>query len=303
MFERFTEEARGVVVLAQEEARTLRHNYIGTEHLLLGLLRQEDENDSWRPLQSLGVSLQETRESVTRLVGSAEEATSGAVPFTPRAKKVLELSLREALSLGHNWIGSEHILMGLARENEGVAARILLEFGVDAEEIRTQVTFQVGSTPSVPSASHVVVGGAPRVPVDLAWFDGLGELLPQLAREIRQELVREPDLGDLLLAIACARETLAGEALREAGVDLDVLWGMLERIRQRRAEERQALMARIDDVRVRKALAIKRQEFPEAAALRDEERELSDRARSLASPGPEVVRELRRRLGLPIPAS
>jgi ATP-dependent Clp protease ATP-binding subunit ClpA len=301
MFERFTEEARGVVVRAQEEARTLRHNFIGTEHLLLGLLRQEEENDSWRPLQSLGVTLEATRESVTRLVGSAEEPTSGQVPFTPRAKKVLELSLREALSLGHNWIGPEHILLGMARENEGVAVRVLLEFGADADQIRGRVTEQVGSAPTVSVASEVAGGRATLVPMELAWFDGLGDLLGHLAREIRQELVRDPDLGDLLLVIACAQDTLAGEALRETGVDLDVLWGTLERLRQRQAEERQVLIRRIEDVRTRKARALESKEFPEAATLRDEERELSDRAREQASIGPEVTRKLRRRLGLPTP--
>lgn len=303
MFERFTEEARGVVVLAQEETRTLRHNYIGTEHLLLGLLRQEEENAAWRPLQSLGVTLQATRESVTRLVGPAEELTSGQVPFTPRAKKVLELSLREALSLGHNWIGTEHILLGMARENEGVAARILLEFGADAEQIRSRVTEVVGAPPTVSVASGVAGGRATRVPIEVAWFDGLGDLLGQLAREIRQELVRDPDLGDLLLVIACAQDTLAGKALRETGIDLDVLWGALERLRQRQAEERQALIRTIEDVRTRKAQALESKEFAEAATLRDEERELSDRARAQAAIGPELTGELRRRLGLPTPPS
>jgi Clp amino terminal domain, pathogenicity island component/UvrB/uvrC motif len=301
MFERFTEEARGVVVLGQDEARMLRHNQIGTEHILLGLLRQEEESGSWQPLQSLGVTLQKTREMVTSLVGSSDEATAGQVPFTPRAKKVLELSLREALSLGYNWIGPEHILLGLARENEGVAARILSDLGADSEKIRNQVIEQLGSRPAVPSASHFVGGHATRVPMELTWFDGLRDVLPQLAREIRQELVRDPDLGDLLLAMACARGTVAGEALREIEVDLDVLWGTLERIRQRRAEERQALLRRIDEVSRKKAQALESQEFEEAAALRDEERELSGQARSQTSVGTEVVREIRRRLGLPTP--
>src|SRR5437762_501332 len=138
MFERFTERARQVVVLAQEEARTLKHNYIGTEHILLGLLREE-EGLAARVLESLDTTVERVRAQVVRIVGSGEEVTSGQIPFTPRAKKVLELALREALSLGHNYIGTEHILLGLVRENEGVAARILLDFDADSEKIRNEV--------------------------------------------------------------------------------------------------------------------------------------------------------------------
>src|SRR6059036_2600286 len=138
MFERFTERARQVVVLAQEEARTLKHNYIGTEHILLGLLR-EDEGLAARVLESLDITVERVRAQVVRIVGSGEEVTAGQIPFTPRAKKVLELALREALSLGHNYIGTEHILLGLVRENEGVAARILLDFDADSEKIRNEV--------------------------------------------------------------------------------------------------------------------------------------------------------------------
>jgi ATP-dependent Clp protease ATP-binding subunit ClpC len=138
MFERFTERARQVVVLAQEEARTLKHNYIGTEHILLGLLREE-EGLAARVLESLDITVERVRAQVVRIVGSGEEVTSGQIPFTPRAKKVLELALREALSLGHNYIGTEHILLGLFRENEGVAARILLDFDADSEKIRNEV--------------------------------------------------------------------------------------------------------------------------------------------------------------------
>src|SRR5437868_6146355 len=138
MFERFTERARQVVVLAQEEARTLKHNYIGTEHILLGLLREE-EGLAARVLESLDITVERVRAQVVRIVGSGEEVTSGQIPFTPRAKKVLELALREALSLGHNYIGTEHILLGLVRENEGVAARILLDFDAHSEKIRNEV--------------------------------------------------------------------------------------------------------------------------------------------------------------------
>jgi ATP-dependent Clp protease ATP-binding subunit ClpC len=138
MFERFTERARQVVVLAQDEARTLKHNYIGTEHILLGLLREE-EGLAARVLDTLDITVEEVRAQVARIVGQGDEVTTGQIPFTPRAKKVLELALREALSLGHNYIGTEHILLGLVRENEGVAARILLDFDADAERIRNEI--------------------------------------------------------------------------------------------------------------------------------------------------------------------
>jgi ATP-dependent Clp protease ATP-binding subunit ClpC len=138
VFERFTERSRQVVVLAQDEARRLRHNYIGTEHILLGLLRDQ-EGLAARVLDSFQVTVEEVRAQVARIVGEGEEVTIGQIPFTPRTKRVLELSLREAMSLGHNYIGTEHILLGIVRENEGVAARILLDFGADAEKVRNEV--------------------------------------------------------------------------------------------------------------------------------------------------------------------
>ncbi len=154
MFERFTEKARQVVVLAQEEARALEHNYIGTEHILLGLLREE-EGLAARVLESLGITVEEVRAQVARIVGQGDEVTSGQIPFTPRAKKVLELSLREALSLGHNYIGTEHILLGLVRENEGVAAAILLDLGAGAEKIRNEIIRMLpGPLPELPQAGE-----------------------------------------------------------------------------------------------------------------------------------------------------
>ncbi len=150
MFERFTERARQVVVLAQDEARALKHNYIGTEHLLLGLLREE-EGIAARALQSLDITVEEVRAQVARIVGQGEEVTTGQIPFTPRAKKVLELALREGLSLGHNHIGTEHVLLGLVRENEGVAARILLDFGADAETIRNEIIRMLSGMPRKPA--------------------------------------------------------------------------------------------------------------------------------------------------------
>ena len=138
MFERFTERARQVVVLAQDEARALKHNYIGTEHILLGLLREE-EGLAARVLESLVITVEEVRAQVARIVGQGDEVTTGQIPFTPRAKKVLELALREALSLGHNYIGTEHILLGLVREGEGLAAMVLTRLGADLEAVRARV--------------------------------------------------------------------------------------------------------------------------------------------------------------------
>ena len=138
MFERFTDRARRVVVLAQEEARMLNHNYIGTEHILLGLIH-EGEGVAAKGLEALGISLEAVRAQVEEIIGQGQQAPSGHIPFTPRAKKVLELSLREALQLGHNYIGTEHILLGLIREGEGVAAQVLVKLGADLNRVRQQV--------------------------------------------------------------------------------------------------------------------------------------------------------------------
>ncbi len=135
MFERFTDRARRVVVLAREEARMLNHNYIGTEHLLLGLIH-EGEGVAAKALGSLGISLEAVRQQVEEIIGQGQQAPSEHVPFTPRAKKVLELSLREALQLGHDYIGTEHLLLGLIREGEGVAAQVLVRLGADLNLVR-----------------------------------------------------------------------------------------------------------------------------------------------------------------------
>ena len=138
MFERFTDRARRVLVLAQEEARLLNHSFIGTEHILLGLIH-EGEGVAAKALESLGISLEAVREKVEETIGMAGTAPSGSPPFTPRAKKVLELSLREALQLGHSYIGTEHMLLGLVREGEGVAATVLVSLGADLGRVRQQV--------------------------------------------------------------------------------------------------------------------------------------------------------------------
>jgi len=138
VFERFTDRARRVVVLAQEESRLLNHNYIGTEHILLGLVR-EREGVASKALELLNISLEAVRSQVEEIIGQGQGMTAGHIPFTPRAKKVLELSLREALQLGHNYIGTEHILLGLIREGEGVAAQVLQKLGADLNRVRQTV--------------------------------------------------------------------------------------------------------------------------------------------------------------------
>ncbi len=144
MFEKFTDRARRVIVVAQEEARLLHHDYIGTEHLLLGLIH-EGEGVAAKALESLGISLEDVRRDVEEIVPPGEHERSGHIPFTPRAKKVLELSLRESQQLGHNYIGTEHILLGLIREGEGVAAQVLVKLGADLNRVREQVLQLLGA--------------------------------------------------------------------------------------------------------------------------------------------------------------
>jgi ATP-dependent Clp protease ATP-binding subunit ClpC len=157
VFGQFTEPGRQVVVLAQDEARALGHNYVGTEHVLLGLLREE-EGLGARVLVSLGISLDAVRDEVARIVGRGDDVQTGQIPFTPRAKRVLELSLREALHLGHTYIGTEHLLLGLAAEREGVACRILLDFDVSDETLRDAV---IGA---LSGAGPDAVRRPPRIP-------------------------------------------------------------------------------------------------------------------------------------------
>jgi ATP-dependent Clp protease ATP-binding subunit ClpA len=308
MFERFNERARQVVVLAQEESRALKHNYIGTEHILLGLLREE-EGVAARVLGSLHITVERVRVQVVRIVGAGEEVTSGQIPFTPRAKKVLELALREALGLGHNYIGTEHILLGLVRENEGVAARILLDFDADSEKVRAAV-IRMLSGPGVRQAVEAVMGGEriTRGGFDVAWVDGLGAVFDRLGVEIRGQLGRDPDAGDLLLVLACALDTVPGRALRELGIDLDALWGTIKHARAQATRAReQAVVARrqltdqILELRVAKDQAIEAHEFERAADLRDQERRLEEQTRrdTTSAPDDEMLRQVRRRLGIP----
>jgi ATP-dependent Clp protease ATP-binding subunit ClpC len=181
MFERFTDRARRVVVLAQEEARMLNHNYIGTEHILLGLIH-EGEGVAAKALESLGISLEAVRQQVEEIIGQGQQAPSGHIPFTPRAKKVLELSLREALQLGHNYIGTEHILLGLIREGEGVAAQVLVKLGADLNRVRQQVIQLLhGYQGKEPAAAGA--GPSESAPSTSLVLDQFGRNLTQGARE------------------------------------------------------------------------------------------------------------------------
>src|SRR6516225_7055354 len=186
MFERFTDRARRVLVLAQEEARLLNHNFIGTEHILLGLIH-EGEGVAAKALESLGVSLEAVREKVEETIGPAGSSTTGSPPFTPRAKKVLELSLREALQLGHNYIGTEHMLLGLVREGEGVAAQVLVSLGADLPRVRQQVIQLLsGSEPTGGKEGATAGAGASSgqgAPSGSPVLDQFGRSLTQLARE------------------------------------------------------------------------------------------------------------------------
>src|SRR6202048_3352850 len=181
MFERFTDRARRVVVLAQEEARMLNHNYIGTEHILLGLIH-EGEGVAAKALESLGISQEAVRRQVEEIVGPGQQAPAGHIPFTPRAKKVLELALREALQLGHNYIGTEHILLGLIREGEGVAAQVLVKLGADLSRVRQQV-IQLLSGYAGQKEPWTAGTAAEAAPTGSLVLDQFGRNLAQLARE------------------------------------------------------------------------------------------------------------------------
>jgi ATP-dependent Clp protease ATP-binding subunit ClpC len=216
MFERFTDRARRVVVLAQEEARTLNHNYIGTEHVLLGLIH-EGEGVAAKALESLGISLEAVRQQVEEIIGQGRQAPSGHIPFTPRAKKVLELSLREALQLGHNYIGTEHILLGLIREGEGVAAQVLVKLGADLNLVRQQVMQLLHGDQDTESAA----AGAPSetAPSTSLVLDQFGRNLTAGAREGKLDPVigREKEI-ERVMQVLCRRTKNNPVLVGEPGV-------------------------------------------------------------------------------------
>jgi ATP-dependent Clp protease ATP-binding subunit ClpC len=201
MFERFTDRARRVVVLAQQEARSLDHNYIGTEHILLGLLH-EGEGVAAKALESLGISLDAVRQQVEEIIGRGHQAPSGHIPFTPRAKKVLELSLREALQLGHDYIGTEHILLGLLREGDGVAVQILVRLGADLNRVRQQVIQLLhGRQEKGPVSARSTAAELRLLPAVKARL----EAVEQRLAAVEQRVGTRPDTGDLDEQIAQVR--------------------------------------------------------------------------------------------------
>jgi ATP-dependent Clp protease ATP-binding subunit ClpA len=233
-----------------------------------------------------------------RIVGPGEPPTSGQVPFTPRAKKVLKLALNEALALGHNYIGTEHILLGLVRENEGVAARILLDFDADPGKVRNQV-IKMLSAPREPAARRPTTYTTPRsagMPaIEPAWLGGLSEILDELAAEIRRHHLRTPDTGDLLLVLAAAPDTIAGSALRELATNPKALPDVVERVRENaRADD--PLAQQLDEL-----IQAREQLVENLARLRAQEQHLQTQADAHKAFGAEAVQEIRRQLGLPLP--
>jgi ATP-dependent Clp protease ATP-binding subunit ClpC len=201
MFERFTDRARRVVVLAQQEARRLDHNYIGTEHILLGLIH-EGEGVAARALESLGISLDAVRQQVEEIIGRGQQAPSGHIPFTPRAKKVLELSLRESLQLGHDYIGTEHILLGLLREGDGVAAQVLVRLGADLNQVRQQVIRLLhGHQGKEPVSARSTAGELRLLPAVNARL----EAVEQRLTAIEQRVGTGPDLSEVDEQVAQVR--------------------------------------------------------------------------------------------------
>jgi ATP-dependent Clp protease ATP-binding subunit ClpC len=224
MFERFTDRARRVVVLAQEEARMLNHNYIGTEHILLGLIH-EGEGVAATALESLGISREAVRSQVEEIIGHGQAAPTGHIPFTPRAKKVLELSLREALQLGHNYIGTEHILLGLIREGEGVAAQVLIKLGADLEGVRGRVVALLREDIESPAGRQQYVGG---------FTEGARAVLGLASESARGLGHQDIEPADILLALIAGDDAQVNNLLASWGVDLD---DVRRRIEELAAEE------------------------------------------------------------------
>jgi ATP-dependent Clp protease ATP-binding subunit ClpA len=211
MFERFSDRARRVIVLSQEDARLLNHNYIGTEHILLGLVH-EDEGLASRALRSLGVTPAAVRRQVEAIIGQGGSPPVAHIPFTPRAKKVLELSLREALQLGHNYIGTEHILLGLVREGEGVACQVLVKLGVSLTTVRARVLQLVAD-----GSGEGAAGPVPTLSPDLV------AVLDEARRAAETKGEAEVMPIHLFLAAVEHPDGAAGRMLRVVGVDPEEL--------------------------------------------------------------------------------
>jgi hypothetical protein len=217
MFERFTDRARRVVVLAQEEARVLHHNYIGTEHILLGLLR-EREGVAAMVLERIGISAEAVREKVASIIGEGGDVPTGHIPFTPRAKKVLELSLREALQLGHNYIGTEHILLGLVREGEGVAAQVLVNLGAELSLVRQNVIAELSRLG--PGTMRRAVGRSPETPA-----------VAKAGVQARRLAGGSPvGTQHYLMALLGQEDSLAAKALADLGVSREAVEAKLAQL-------------------------------------------------------------------------
>ena len=238
MFERFTERARRVVVLAQEEARRLNHNHIGTEHILLGLIH-EGEGVAAASLESLGISLEAVREQIEGIIGQGRAAPPGNIPYTPRAKKVLELSLREALQLGHNHIGSEHILLGLIREGRGAAAQVLVRLGADLARVREQVIQMLEDAqgeegPGTRRAGKGLGPAARKQRGLLSEVLSRVESIDSRLAAVEQRVGAGPNMGDLDQEIAQARSDKKSAADAE---DYEIATALRDRERQLLAEK------------------------------------------------------------------
>jgi ATP-dependent Clp protease ATP-binding subunit ClpA len=238
MFERFTDRARRVVVLAQNEARRLNHNHIGTEHLLLGLIH-EGEGVAAASLESLGINLEAVRQQIEGIIGQGRAAPTGALPYTPRAKKVLELSLREALQLGHNHIGTEHLLLGLIREGTGAAAQVLVRLGADLARVREQVIqmLEDAQGEEEPGSPHAAKGLGPAA---LKQRGLLAEVLSRVESidsrlaAVEHRVGAGPDVGDIDQEIAQARSDKKSAADAE---DYEMATALRDRERQLLAEK------------------------------------------------------------------
>src|SRR5579875_226143 len=278
MFERFTDRARRVVVLAQEEARMLNHNYIGTEHILLGLIH-EGEGVAAKALESLGISLEAVRQQVEEIIGQGQQAPSGHIPFTPRAKKVLELSLREALQLGHNYIGTEHILLGLIREGEGVAAQVLVRLGADLNRVRQQViqllhgprgygSYQGGEEPLAPrlAATVAAVAGGRRERARLTRLSARVSALEARLATLEERVGTGPDTSELDREIAQVRSEKWSAVASE---DYEAASRLRDRERQLACEKEARRTAWTGD-------------HPDLAALAEQVRQLAAEVKRLA---------------------
>ena len=249
MFERFTDRARRVLVLAQEEARLLNHGFIGTEHILLGLIH-EGEGVAAQALEALGISLWAAREKVEETTGPVASGETASPPFTPRAKKVLELSLREALQLGHNHIGTEHILLGLMREGEGVAVQVLLSFGADQPTVRKKVFELIGGSTELEEMRERIGGpGSIRrrgvrlepVPVGREWF----AQVVRAGRRPEDYAGAYGELAELALALGLRLEDVPAEEVTCVSVETSEGPGFMVSVKHHLDDERTGEMPAI----------------------------------------------------------